>query len=152
VKCFRQVICRQECHKVPSWYLPSQAIGVNLALFTDNPCLYATRHKEGNVLRKVQRWLSSMAVLCKWWNIEINEDKTLAIYFSHQIRPPESLLTLNVGNIPFVNSVKYLHVIFSTKITFRLYVETVATKVRLYSLFRIEQLSTNIKLTLQKSL
>jgi hypothetical protein len=25
----------------------------------------------------------------------INEDKTLAIYFSHKIRPPKSLLTLN---------------------------------------------------------
>jgi hypothetical protein len=55
-KCFRQVICRQECLKVPSSHLPSQVIGVNLALFADNPCLYATRHKEGNVLRKVQRW------------------------------------------------------------------------------------------------
>jgi hypothetical protein len=42
------------------------------------------------------------------WNIKINEDKTKGIYFSHRIRPPESLLTINGQNIPFVNNVKYL--------------------------------------------
>jgi hypothetical protein len=44
--------------------------------------------------------------------------------------PCESLLTLNGQHIPFVNSVKYLGVIFDNKITWRLHirVETVATK------------------------
>jgi hypothetical protein len=41
-------------------------------------------------------------------NIKVNEDKTQAIYyFSHQIRPPESLLTLIGWNFPFVKKVKY---------------------------------------------
>jgi hypothetical protein len=39
-------------------------IGVNLALFADDTCLYATESKEGYVLRKVQRGLNSMSVWC----------------------------------------------------------------------------------------
>jgi hypothetical protein len=85
-----------------------QTIGINVALFVDDTCLYATERKEGYVLRKVQRGLNSMLAWCERWNIKINEDKTQAIYFSHQRRPPNSLLTLNGRNIPFVNSVKYL--------------------------------------------
>jgi hypothetical protein len=54
-----------------------------------------------------------MLAWCQRWNIKINE--TQAIYFSHQRRPPDSLLTLNGSNIPFVNSVKYLGVIFDKK-------------------------------------
>jgi hypothetical protein len=37
-----------------------QPIGLNLALLADDTCLYATEHKEGYVLRKVQRGLNSM--------------------------------------------------------------------------------------------
>jgi hypothetical protein len=75
-----------------------QTIGVNLALFADDTCLYATECKEGYVLRKAQRGLNSMLPWCERWNIKINEDKTQEIYFSHQRRPPDS------RNIPFVNS------------------------------------------------
>jgi hypothetical protein len=56
--------------------------GVNLALFADDTCLYATDRKEGYVLSKIQRVLDSMAAWCKRWNIKINEDKTRAIYFT----------------------------------------------------------------------
>jgi hypothetical protein len=48
-----------------------------------------------------------MSAWCERWEIKINDNKTQAIYFSHQMRPPDSLLTLNGRNIPFVNSVKY---------------------------------------------
>jgi hypothetical protein len=84
-----------------------QASNVNLALFADDTCLYATDRKEGYVLRKIQRGLDSMAAWCERWNIKINEDKTRGIYFSHQNRLPDSLLTLNERNIPFVNHVKW---------------------------------------------
>jgi hypothetical protein len=36
-----------------------QTTGVNLALFADDTCLYATEHMERYVLRKVQRGLNS---------------------------------------------------------------------------------------------
>jgi hypothetical protein len=91
------------------------------------------------------------------WKIKINEDKTQTIYFSHRRRPPESLLTLNGRNIPFVNSVKYLGVIFDKKLTWRLHIEMNEVKafrtfIKVYSLFKSERLSANIKLTLHKAL
>jgi hypothetical protein len=68
---------------------------VNLSLFADDTCLYATDRKEGYVLRKIQRGLNSMATWCKRWNIKINENKISAIYFTHRNRQPDFLLTLN---------------------------------------------------------
>jgi hypothetical protein len=78
-------------------------------------------------------------------------------YFSHSRRPPLSHLTLNGRNIPFVNSAKYLGVIFDKKVTWRLHIEMIEAKAfrtcsSLYSLFKSERLSANIKLTLHKAL
>jgi hypothetical protein len=61
------------------------------------------------MLRKIQHGLDSVTAWCERWNIKRNEDKTQAIYFS--------LLTLNGQNIPFVNNVKYLGVIFDKRMT-----------------------------------
>jgi hypothetical protein len=105
-----------------------QTIGVNLGLFADDTCLYATERKEGYVLRKLQRGLNLIAAWCERWNININEDKSRALYFSHPIRPPEFLLTLNGRKIPFVNNVKYLGVIFDNKITWRPHIDMIDAK------------------------
>jgi hypothetical protein len=40
---------------------------------------------------------------------KINEEKSPAIYFHHQIRPPESLHAMNGWKIPFAYTVKYLY-------------------------------------------
>jgi hypothetical protein len=58
-----------------------------------------------------------METWCERWNIKINEDKTQGVYFSHSRRPPESYLTLNGINIPFVNNAKYHGVMFDKNIT-----------------------------------
>jgi hypothetical protein len=106
-----------------------QTTAINLALFVDDASLYAIGHKEGYVLRKLQRVLSLMAAWCKQWYIKIKKENARAIYFSHRIRPLHSLFTLNGHNIPFINSAKYLGVIFDKKITWRLQLEAVSTKV-----------------------
>jgi hypothetical protein len=94
--------------------------------------------------------------VAKPWNIEINEDETQAIYFSHRCRPPESFLTLRGWNIPFVNNVNYLGVI-NKKIVGRSYIKIMEAKafrafIRTYSIFKSELLSANVKLTLHKAL
>jgi hypothetical protein len=53
--------------------------------------------------------------------------------------------------------VKYLGVIFDKRMTWRLHIETIEAKafrtfIRLYSLFKSERLSVNIKVTLHKAL
>jgi hypothetical protein len=98
-----------------------------------------------------------METWCERWNIKINEDKTRGIYCSRRHRPPESHLTLNGRDIPFVHSAKYLGVIFDRKITWKLHMEMIEAKafrtfIRAYSIFKSEQLSPNIKLTLHKAL
>jgi hypothetical protein len=64
---------------------------------------------------------------------------------------------LNGRNIPFDNHVEYLGVIFDNRITWRLHIEMTEAKafrtfIRIYSLFKLERLSANIKLTLHKAL
>jgi hypothetical protein len=85
--------------------------GVHLALFAGDTCLYATERKEGYVLRKLQCGLNS-------WRPGVGAgiQKSVTIYFSHQIRQHDYLLMLNEWNIPFVNSVKYPGVIFNKKV------------------------------------
>jgi hypothetical protein len=123
----------------------------------DDTCLYATGRKESYVVMKLQRGLDSMGAWCECSNIKINEGKTRAIYFSHQRAPPKSLLTLNGWNIPFVNHLKYLSVIFNKRITRKLHIERIKAKalrtfIRLYPLSKSERLTTKIKLTLLKAL
>jgi hypothetical protein len=79
-------------------------------------------------VRKFQRGFNSMETWCERWNIKINEDKTQGIYFSRSRRPPQSHLTLNGRDILFVNSAKYLGVIFDRKITWRLHIEMIEAK------------------------
>jgi hypothetical protein len=93
-----------------------QTPGAYLAFFTDT-CPCATERKEGYVLRKLQRGLSSIETWCERWNIKASKEKTQAIYFTHRLRPPKPRLLLNRPNIPFLNSVKRLGVIFDKRIT-----------------------------------
>jgi hypothetical protein len=131
-----------------------QTPGVYLGLFTDDTCIYSTDHKEHHVLRKLKRGLSAIGTWCERWNIKINEDKTQAIYFSHRLQPPEAHLTLNGRNI---NHVKYPSVIFDKRITWRPHIEIIEatafrTFIRIYSQFRSERVSANVKLNLYKAL
>jgi hypothetical protein len=105
-----------------------ETTGCNLVLFADDICLYTTYRMEDYILRKLQHGPSSKAAWCERLNIKFNEYKTQAIYFSHRIRSPEPLLKLSEQNIPSVNSVKYLSVIFDKKITWRPHTETIKAK------------------------
>jgi hypothetical protein len=63
-------------------------------------------------LGKPQRGFIAVEAWCERWNIKITEDKTYAIYFSHRRKPVKAHLTLKWRDMPFVNHVKYLGVIF----------------------------------------
>jgi hypothetical protein len=60
-------------------------------------------------------------------------------------------------NIPFINYVKYLGVIFDKRITWRLHIKMTEAKafrtfIRFFSLYKSECIIANIKLTLHKAL
>jgi hypothetical protein len=88
------------------------APGVHLALFADDTCIYAAQKHELQVLSKFQRGPIIVASWCQRCNIKINERKTQAIYCSRRCRMPENDLQQNGQNIPFVNSAKYVGVVF----------------------------------------
>jgi hypothetical protein len=152
--CLRQGIYKQGCHKVPSCPL---TCGVSQDLFAVDTCIYATDRKGGYILRELHQAVTAVETWCEHCNIKLNEDKTQAIYFSYRPRLPEAHLALNGWNIPFVNHVKYLCVIFDKTITWILHVEVIeATAFRafisIYSQFRSNCLNANSKLTLHKAL
>jgi hypothetical protein len=154
------------CHKVPffapvlySLYIndaPS-APGVHLALFAGDTCVYATEKLERRVLNKLQRGLTAVGSWYQRWNIKIKEKMIHAIYFSKRCRMPRDDLQLNGRNIPFVNSVKYLGVIFDRRMTWRLHIEKIAAKalgtyISTYPVLTNKHLSTNIKVIVYRAL
>jgi hypothetical protein len=70
-----------------------------------------------------------------------------------RLKPPEAHLTLSGQNIPFVNHVKYLGVIFDKRLHVEM-IEAMAfrTFLRIYTPFKSEHLSASIKLSLHKEL
>jgi hypothetical protein len=83
-----------------------RTLGIHLALFGYDTCLYTTDRRDNYVLRKLQRGLNTLEEWYEKWNIKINEDKIRAVYFSKRLRLVESCLTLKVRAITFVNEVK----------------------------------------------
>jgi hypothetical protein len=65
--------------------ISSQTPGVYLDLFADGTYVYATDCKKIYIPRKLQRNLTAIETSCERWNININEDKIQAIYFSHRL-------------------------------------------------------------------
>jgi hypothetical protein len=105
---------------------------VCISLFADDTCLYATDRKEGYIVRKLQRVLDS----------GISKSIRTKLGRCTSPFPPESLLTLNGRNIPFVNNVKYLGVIFDKRITWRLHIEKAEAKalrtfIRIYTVLKV---------------
>jgi hypothetical protein len=94
---------------------------------------------------------------CQCWNIKSNEGKTQAIYFPKRRRMPGDDLQLNGRNIPFVNSVKYLGVIFDRRMRWRLHIKKTAAKasgtyIRTYCTLKSKHLGANLKLIVYRAL
>jgi hypothetical protein len=90
-------------------------------------------------------------------NLWCGHCKSQAIYFSRRLKVPDDVLQLKGCAIPFVNNVMYLGVTFDRMMMWRHHNERTVDKalcmyVRTCSLFRSGRLSTNIKLTLYRSL
>jgi hypothetical protein len=85
-------------------------------------------HKESYVLIKLQRGLSATETWIQSWNINISDDKTQVLYFSHRLGPADAHLTSNGRNIPFVNHIKHLGVVFDKRIAWRLHIELTEAK------------------------
>jgi hypothetical protein len=75
---------------------PTQTAGVQLALFAFETRICAAERKEGYVLRKLQRGLTTVAEWCERWNLRL----------SYRRGPVGTHLILKGRNILFVKEVK----------------------------------------------
>lgn len=65
-----------------------------------------------------------MNLWCELRNIKISEGKTPATYFSRRLTVPDDVLQLKGRDIPFVNNVTYLGVIFDRRMTWRHHIKS----------------------------
>jgi hypothetical protein len=130
-----------------------QIIGVFLALFANDVCERerVNRSQRGSCSQKAATWAHLNGIMV--WVL----DKTQAMYFSYWHSPFKAFLKSKGQQIPFVNHVKYLSVIFCKKnymeITYRndhcqgpMYIFCI------YPILKSECLSVITKLTLYKVL
>jgi hypothetical protein len=68
-----------------------QTPGFYLGLFADDTCIYATEHKRGYTLRKLQRGLSDIEMLYEHWNIK-----------SMKIRLRPSTFLIDLGHLRLI--------------------------------------------------
>jgi hypothetical protein len=108
--------------------------------------LYCTDRKEGYVLRKLQRGLTSMESWCELCDVTI-ENKNRAIDFSRRCRTVDDHLTLNGLKIMEAACRNTKANVFITFL-----VLSFIKVLRVYSLFKSEELSTDIKITPHKAL
>jgi hypothetical protein len=119
--------------------------------------IYLAEEHEPPVSSKLQRGLS----VVEWHRehgqkVKINKEMTQTICFSAIHRVPEEELELKGRNMFFVFNIRYLHLIFERNMTRKIHIErtvakAMATYTRLYSLLRIERLSSNINDRLHSS-
>jgi hypothetical protein len=74
--------------------------------------VYVTDHKECYFMRNLHRSLTSLELWCERWNVKTTEDKTHVIYLSCGNGLARCQCSLKGRNIPFVNKVKYISIIF----------------------------------------
>jgi hypothetical protein len=91
------------------------------------------------------------------WNTKTNKGKSQAIYLFRRLRVPDDVLQLNGRNIPFVNTVRYLDVIFDRRTSRILHIERTAAKalamhIRTYSLVKSERVSISKNSALYRAL
>jgi hypothetical protein len=68
---------------------------------------------------KLQRGLTAVKFWWERWNINSINGKPRPSISLEDFRVPEDVLQLNGPNIPFVNNLKYLGVIFDLRMTWR---------------------------------
>jgi hypothetical protein len=143
-------IYKQGCHKVPSCPQHCTVYALNTLYLSRSLCWWHLYMGD----RPLIELCSQKAAARSQCGVSAGTYKSMNVRF--RLWPPEAHITLNGRNIPFVNHVKFLGVIFDMRITCRLHTETteakiVRTFIWIYSIFKSERLSANNKLTLHKT-
>lgn len=104
--------------------------GVELALFADDTALYTTSRDRSRVGRLLQSAANALGDWFRKWRIEVNPEKSVAIYFTRSSRHRGDLrqITLFDRPIPWERSVKYLGVTLDVGLTFKSHIVRVRNR------------------------
>lgn len=134
----------------------------NLALYADDTALYTSSMNVNTIVDRLQKAVIELGLWFRKWGIEINPDKSAAVFFyrtvlgSHSRRKPQTPITLYDKPIPWRQHAKYLGVTLDTRLTFRKHIDTVRNRAafilgRLYPMLgKHSKLSLRNKVTLYK--
>ena len=75
----------------------------------------------------LQKALDILKTWCNKWRIGLNADKSKLIVFCKGIKPPINLYPLKINDIPipYCKKVKFLGILFDTRLTFVDHVENI---------------------------
>ena len=127
--------------------------------YADDTAITAQRFKPSHAVSALNKHIKSLNTWFLKWNLKVNGNKSKAVMFYRNRRPPKNMKRLRIGGscIPWSRTVKYLGITldkplkFNSHITPRLKL-TRALKSRLYPLLRYNsEISTHNSLTLYKS-
>lgn len=133
--------------------------GCSLALFVDDTCFYSSSPLVKIILENLTKYSAIIHKYMKRWKININKDKTQAIYFTHRriLELPPPTIRIFESDVKWETEVKYLGIFFDKKRLFKAHIDYVISKVNklvkiLYPIInRKSKLSTDNKLLLYKA-
>lgn len=135
--------------------------GCSLAQFADDTNVFYSHSNPRIIIRKLEESVKSMTRYFNQWKIQLNRDKTEAIFFTRRRASrylPNRNLNLNDASIEWSKCIKYLGVLLDQKITFKRHVDHTKERAQkyiriLYSLInRRSKLNVRNKVLIFKSI
>jgi hypothetical protein len=135
-----------------------KSVNCSLALYADDICFYTSSPYESVISNRLKQYASSIHSYLIKWKININIDKTKAMFFTHRrtLELPPPTIHLFDTNVEWSSSLKYLGIILDKKLIYKQHTDYVTEKTLkmfriLYSLMnRKSKLNTFNKLLIVK--
>ncbi|GBP59159.1 RNA-directed DNA polymerase from mobile element jockey [Eumeta japonica] len=124
--------------------IPRPKTGVQLALFADDTTLFLRSDSLNHIIPRLQRAINELTQWFQLWRIEVNSEKSAAIYFDFSnikrtLAVPYNAPTLRISNapIPWQHNYKYLGITLDKHLHFRDHIQ----RVRKLAIFYMSRLS-----------
>lgn len=133
--------------------IPKHA-NTTLSLFADDTAFHTTHTRVSEILKPLREHAKMIGDFMNRWKININSDKTQAIYVTRRISKeiPKKTITLFNKPIKWSMEIKYLGVLLDKRVTMKNHVDYAIRKVNIAIHLLYPLLSRNSKLNVQNKL
>ena len=108
--------------------LPDNLHNVESSLFADDSCIFKSGRNLDVILKAIQDNLNKVSHWCDLWGFKINISKTAVVLFTHRIDKIETTLTVNSEPIKIAKTIKFLGLIFDSKLTWNAHIAYIEEK------------------------